>query len=103
MTRPVRLVRSRAKGTHLTSPNGLPVVCVTRGTRWGNPFKLELNAPAHRLASIQAFATALKNGELAIGLSDVRRELRGKNLACWCKLDVACHADVLLALANEED
>ncbi len=26
--------------------------------------------------------------------------LRGKNLACWCRLDVACHADVLLRYAN---
>jgi hypothetical protein len=26
--------------------------------------------------------------------------LRGKNLACWCKLGTACHADVLLELAN---
>jgi hypothetical protein len=27
--------------------------------------------------------------------------LRGKNLACWCKLDQPCHADVLLWLANQ--
>lgn len=30
-------------------------------------------------------------------------ELRGKNLACWCKLDQPCHADVLLELANPND
>jgi len=29
------------------------------------------------------------------------RELRGKNLACWCPLDQPCHADVLLELANQ--
>jgi hypothetical protein len=29
-------------------------------------------------------------------------ELRGKNLACWCKPDQPCHADVLLELANAE-
>jgi hypothetical protein len=29
-----------------------------------------------------------------------KRELRGKNLACWCPLNKPCHADVLLALAN---
>jgi hypothetical protein len=28
------------------------------------------------------------------------QELRGKNLACFCPLDQACHADVLLELAN---
>lgn len=27
--------------------------------------------------------------------------LRGKNLACWCRLDAPCHADVLLELANQ--
>ena len=27
-------------------------------------------------------------------------ELRGHDLACWCPLDQACHADVLLELAN---
>lgn len=27
-------------------------------------------------------------------------ELRGKDLACWCKLGEPCHADVLLEMAN---
>lgn len=29
-----------------------------------------------------------------------RSMLRGKNLACWCKSGMPCHADVLLELAN---
>jgi hypothetical protein len=29
-------------------------------------------------------------------------ELRGKDLACWCRLDQPCHADVLLELANKK-
>lgn len=28
--------------------------------------------------------------------------LRGRDLACWCRLDQPCHADVLLDLANCE-
>jgi len=32
--------------------------------------------------------------------SDVQRELRGKDLACWCPLDQPCHADILLEVAN---
>ena len=28
-------------------------------------------------------------------------ELRGKDLACWCKEGEPCHADVLLELANQ--
>jgi hypothetical protein len=31
----------------------------------------------------------------------VRERLRGKPLACWCKQDEPCHADVLLRIANE--
>jgi len=33
-------------------------------------------------------------------VEDIRRELGGKNLACWCKLGTPCHADVLLEMAN---
>lgn len=32
----------------------------------------------------------------------VKRELRDKDLACWCPLDQPCHADMLLRLASEE-
>ena len=28
-------------------------------------------------------------------------ELKGKNLACWCKLECKCHADILLREANK--
>jgi hypothetical protein len=38
-------------------------------------------------------------GLLAIKAVDLR-ELAGKDLACWCKPDAPCHADVLLRLAN---
>jgi hypothetical protein len=31
---------------------------------------------------------------------EIRAELAGKNLACWCPLDQPCHADVLLEIAN---
>lgn len=30
----------------------------------------------------------------------IKRELRGKNLACWCPLGQPCHADILLKIAN---
>lgn len=29
--------------------------------------------------------------------------LRGKNLACWCRLDQPCHADVLLEFLEKEE
>jgi hypothetical protein len=30
-------------------------------------------------------------------------ELRGKNLACWCKPGEPCHGHVLLELANADE
>lgn len=32
--------------------------------------------------------------------TEIRAELAGKSLACWCPLDRPCHADVLLEVAN---
>lgn len=88
--KPVRVRRSRKAGFRLqdASPNGLPVVYVGRPTKWGNPFD-----GAGALAFYAAFLW-FTNFDL--------RELRGKNLACWCPLDQPCHADLLLALANDD-
>lgn len=35
-------------------------------------------------------------------VDQIRAELAGRDLACWCPLDEPCHADVLLAIANGE-
>ena len=37
---------------------------------------------------------------LKITVDDVRRELAGKDLACWCDLPAPCHAAILLEVAN---
>lgn len=112
---PVRVVRSRVKNSRLTSPNGLPVVCVTRGTKWGNPMAIDMKKgwspetqQVMRQRAVRIFR-ALLLGEpvdksrvwvtLPYTVDDVKRELRGKNLACWCK-ESPCHADVLLEVAN---
>jgi len=116
VTTPVRIQRSRSKGSKLESPNGLPVVCVTRGTKWGNPHKPDhwtvgslngqpmtdsfISPEMRRTLSVSAYREDLEKGRLPISVSDVRRELAGKNLACWCKLGDKCHADVLLEVAN---
>lgn len=38
---------------------------------------------------------------LDVTVDDIRSELAGKDLACWCALDQPCHRNVLLELANE--
>lgn len=37
---------------------------------------------------------------LKVTVDEIRTHLAGKNLACWCRLDQPCHADVLLEIAN---
>ena len=39
-------------------------------------------------------------GSLPFTTDDARRELKGKNLVCWCRPGAPCHAYVLLAVAE---
>ena len=94
MNRPTRIQLQRKKGWRLP-PN---TVSVARPHKWGNPYLVEEYG---RELAVANFRRRL-DGLIAIGAADLS-ELRGKNLACWCRPDEACHADVLLALANNED
>jgi hypothetical protein len=38
-----------------------------------------------------------------VTVEEIRAELAGKDLACWCSLDQPCHADVLLDIANASE
>ena len=93
MIMPVRVQRKRTKGYKLPENTK----CVNRGTRWGNPYKVSEHG---RQEAIELYKVhldeKLSNGELKID------ELRGKNLACFCGLDEACHADILLELLTKK-
>lgn len=91
---PQRVQLRRAKGWR--KPPG--VVVVARPSRWGNPFRL--GPDGDRAAVVARYREALERGELGFTVDDVRRVLRGRDLACWCPLDGPCHADVLLDVAN---
>lgn len=104
---PRRITLSRAKGWRMP-PN---TVKVDRATKWGNPHRVgECYVPdaaeAVRLFRIGMGADGSEapcrpNPGSPCGrmLRDIE-QLRGKNLACWCKPGEPCHADVLLELAN---
>jgi Domain of unknown function (DUF4326) len=69
-------------------------VYVGRPTKWGNPFVIGKDgARADVIAKYHAWIVQQP------ALMSALDELRGKDLACWCAPD-ACHADVLIALAN---
>lgn len=109
---PDRVTLRRTKGWKLP-PN---TVVVARPTIWGNPFKLENAIEAGyrdpQTAVVDAFRSWLNGNPWACGSDHYTAkrstilarlpELRGKNLACWCKPGQPCHADVLLELANSE-
>jgi len=113
---PVRIVLSRRAGFDLQAVsqglNGLPAQSVARPGRWGNPFTIQ-DVAAELLIdrdSAQAEAVARHGrwlrGELAgptppPDRAQIRAELGGKNLACWCREGSPCHVDTLLKLANE--
>lgn len=105
MTEPVRIQLRRSKGWKLPENT----VVVSRPSKWGNPFPIK-GVAAH-LAPASAWVVLQYGfwidrldyfaGKPAPPTHDeIRDALRGKNLACWCKLGDPCHADVLLEIAN---
>lgn len=96
MTTPIRIQRSRQHKQ--TSPNGLPIVYVGRPGKWGNPYIAGGTAHLSIDQSIRLFEQWVQNWELE---DDIKKELRGKNLSCWCPLTHKCHADILLKIANQ--
>lgn len=81
-------------------------IYVGRPTIWGNPWRVGGKAhgalgPAEAVAE---YERALTRGELkdraGKPLWDRVHELRGFDLACWCKPGQPCHADVLLRYAS---
>ncbi len=74
---------------------GVPpgAVVVDRSTRWGNPFKIGRDGTREEVIA------KYREHLMETGLYLDTKELAGKDLVCWCAPQ-ACHADVLLELAN---
>jgi hypothetical protein len=74
---------------------------VARPTRGGNPFVAGVDGD--RAACVERYRQALFDDRLPYSADDVRRELHGHDLACWCPPGELCHADVLLEVARTPD
>ena len=120
---PVRIQRKRTKGWQ--APAG--AIYVGRPSKWGNPFVAAKDGQAqhgdgsHTLSASLAVDSYRRmlleekciapipvhcwpKGKIPAQwttLEEIKSELRGKDLMCWCPLDQPCHADVLLELANQ--
>jgi len=92
-------------------------VTVARPSMFGNPFTIEsavefiagfgTDGRTPRELAVAWFKRWLEGehdlhpyNEKPPSRSMIISELRGKNLACWCRSDQPCHADVLLQIAN---
>jgi hypothetical protein len=53
-----------------------------------------------RKIAVESYADWINRPEQPSLRKRIRRELRGRDLYCFCSLDKPCHADVLLAMAN---
>jgi hypothetical protein len=109
---PVRIQRRRTKGWRAPER----AVYVGRGSRWGNPFVIGVDADdqAHAVAlhrewlehnSYDVHAPTI-TAEQRQAMDDRRdwiithaADLKGRDLLCWCVPELPCHADVLLELA----
>jgi len=103
MCAPVRVQRTRQKGFKLSEAagNDLETVYVGRGSVWGNPYKADECEDGAK-GAVRCFEILVNDSDEndSYNVNMIRRQLAGKNLACWCRLDQPCHADVLLELAN---
>lgn len=118
-----RVQLSRRRGWRMPANT----VSVARPSRWGNPFRVGALLPLGEVVyeirdaddAVRLYANWLSNtvdehGRYVDGQTtyfgvesflrpshdEIRRELAGRSLACWCKLGTPCHAVVLLAIAN---
>jgi len=115
---PRRIQRKRTRGWRL--PPG--AVCVDRTTAWGNPYAVGatitfpgLQGIEHTIRDLEEAVTFYRQwlaGEPTAPLprdtplpppptiEQIRAELAGHDLACWCTVGSPCHGDVLLPIAN---
>jgi hypothetical protein len=97
---PTRIQRQRRKGWRLPA-NAVSVTRPRRSFpgRWGNPFREK----KHGGTLTQAECLRLFESYARVRMVQDPgwlEPLRGKDLACWCQPGDACHADILLRLAN---
>lgn len=121
---PKRIQMSRQRPWRADNPGA---VKIDRTTKYGNPFTVKRErcedaakdwcwvvsrAPRGRIVqhfdtedearayAVKMFRKVVVSGQLPFTVADLKRELRGRDVACWCAPDSACHGDPILELAN---
>lgn len=90
---PMRVQRKRTKGWKMPENT----IYIGRPSKWGNEWVIKEGRTRQDCVNLyKSYLEALKPSEQ----EKIKTELRGKNLACWCKEGELCHGDILLAWAN---
>jgi hypothetical protein len=84
-----RVKLSRVPGAKLPRD----AVSVAWPTKWQNPHKPAQRSLEANAAAVAAYRDHLRHHPELVDAA--RTELLDKRLACWCPLDLPCHADVL--------
>lgn len=76
-------------------------VLVDRTTKYGNhAYRMKTATRTERLWAMLAFARYLKSSPELI--ADIRKNLRGRDLVCWCT-PFDCHAEIIQGVAIAEN
>lgn len=94
---PKRIQMSRQRPWRAENPEA---VIVARPSRFGNPWKVTKERTAERAVDLYRLSLDLRMAMRPELFLELRADLEGRDLACWCPLDQPCHADVLLEIAN---
>ena len=108
--KPKRIQRRRVKGWRMPENS----VYVGRPTKFGNPFgwraglsegyseeqckRIVVNFYKDWILGKEHFNPIVYGQPPKIDI--IKKELKDKNLSCWCKEGEPCHADILLKIAN---
>jgi hypothetical protein len=107
---PQRIHRQRTLGARIPPHTKV----VSRHTRWANPWAVRTDETGWYIQDVRrgvVTRTGTEGDARELSLmryedwvmpqaAVVRQQLRGWNLACWCKPPTPCHVDVLLEIAN---
>lgn len=110
MARKVRILNRRNDDAKVAlSDDGARYV--GRPTKWGNPYAHKPSAYDHTVTIVATREDAVEKyhdwimstDARAVALrAEARRELRGRDLVCWCAPKL-CHAELLSMIANSKD
>lgn len=79
-------------------------VYIGRPSKWGNPFSSKPGIAKFQVSTKVESLNKHRDWILANTdfMDEIKQELRGKVLGCWCENPLACHGYILWKVANDQ-